>query len=106
MPHRAPFTNRRLFKNVGCECGNLVCDVDQIGYVAATGMARAQAPAGILRRNFLRENWNSDAAFDTFRTLCASSRCAVREATSTDRQMIWLQPPHAHRRPAPPQPRR
>ena len=82
MPHRAPFTNRRLFKNVGCECGNLVCHVDPIGNVAATGMARAQAPAGNLRRNSLREIWNSDAAFDAFRAPCASSRCAVREATS------------------------
>jgi len=82
MPHRDPFTSRRLFKNVGCECGNMVCHVDPIGNVAATGMARAQAPAGNLRRNSLREIWNSDTAFDAFRTPCASSRCAVREATA------------------------
>ena len=55
---------------------------DPIGNVAASWMARAQAPAGNLRRNSLREIWNSDAAFDVFRAPCASSRCAVREATS------------------------
>ena len=80
IPHRAPFTTRKLFKNVGCECGNLICHVDPLGNVAPTGMARNRPPAGNIREKSFREIWNTGEAFASFRGFCATSRCMVRDA--------------------------
>ena len=83
MPHMAPFPSRRMLKNFGCECGNVICHVDPLGNVRATGMAQGMATAGNIREKGFREIWGVGGAFAAFRRPCDGSRCLVRQTLVT-----------------------
>ena len=79
--HALPMDKRHLFEGFGCDCGNVVCHIDPVGQVSASGPLQEMFSAGSIRRAPLSQIWSDVTHFAQIERARIEGNCSCNACT-------------------------